>query len=393
MNELEALKRDLDSMTEELSRRYEELSLLYEVAETMGSLLDVDRLPLEVVNKAMDLLGAKRGYFMLFNPETFALEIKAARGFEPEILSKFKAEFKADEGIAGQTLRDGRVNNIDDISKIATEHNEAILGVKSLLCVPLKHKDDPIGVIGLADKFSSQPFLSPDVKLVSALAIQVSVTLQNARLFNNLQDLFVATIGSLTCAIDEKDAYTHGHSNRVTQYAVEIGKALNFSNKKLDVLELSAALHDVGKIGISDAVLGKPGKLTEEEWQEIKKHPGKGVHILKPVEGVEEALYVASRARILVPKEDIKEIMPGIKHHHERYDGRGYPDGLAGEDIPLFARIIAVADAFDAMTSNRSYRAAFTQDEALAELKRNAGYQHDPNIVEVFIDFIKKKQR
>jgi HD-GYP domain-containing protein (c-di-GMP phosphodiesterase class II) len=257
----------------------------------------------------------------------------------------------------------------------------------------MKYRDEPIGVITLGDKRSGEPFFVPDAKLLYSLAILVSTVIQNARFLNQLQDLFIATVSSLSSAIDEKDPHTEGHSKRVTELSLDIAKKLKLSEKDRNILELTARLHDLGKIGVSEAILGKPGKLNDEEWKIMKAHPLKGVKILQPAEDIKETLSAIREARLLIPKEDMKKIIPGIKHHHERYDGKGYPDGLQGEEIPLMARIIAVADAFDAMTSSRPYRGAMSESEAIDELVKNAGYQHDPNIVAVFIETRREKKK
>lgn len=389
---IEDLEEELNEMTEELSLAYEELALVYDVSTSIGTMLNVDRLPVEVLHKAMNILETKYGYLMLFDEEDFRLTIKAAVGFNPEKLNKFRTEFKAEEGISGQAVREGRFiihTNIQDSKEI----HEHILGINNILCVPMKYRDDPIGVITLGDKCSGEPFWVSDAKILFSLAILVSTTIQNARFLNQLQDLFITTVSSLSSAIDEKDTHTEGHSKRVTELALDIAKKLNLSEKDRNILELAARLHDLGKIGVSEAILSKPGKLNDEEWKIMKAHPLKGVKILQPAEDIKETLSAVQKARLLIPKEDMKKIIPGIKHHHERYDGKGYPDGLQGEDIPLMARIIAVADAFDAMTSSRPYRPAMSEKEAIEELVRNAGYQHDPNIVEAFLQIRKEKRK
>ncbi|MFH1562757.1 MAG: HD domain-containing phosphohydrolase [Nitrospirota bacterium] len=391
ISKIENLEKELHEMTQELSLAYEELALVYDVSMSIGTMLNVDRLPIEVLTKAMNILEAKYGYLMLFDDEDFKLKIRAAIGFDPEKLNKFRTEFIAEEGISGQAIREGKFI-IQTHIQTSKEIHEHILGIDNILCIPMKYKDEPVGVITLGDKHSGEPFYTPDAKLLYSLATLISTTLQNARFFCQLQDLFITTVNSLSSAIDEKDPYTKGHSDRVTEYALDIVKALNMAEKDKNIVELAARLHDLGKIGVSEAILGKPGKLDDEEWKIMKAHPLKGVMILQPAEEIRETLAAVQQARLVVPKEDIKNIIPGIKHHHERYDGKGYPDGLVGEDIPLIARIIAVADAFDAMTSTRSYRPAMSEEAATVELVKNAGYQHDPNIVELFIQTRKNKK-
>lgn len=184
--------------------------------------------------------------------------------------------------------------------------------------------------------------------------------------YADMRELFLSTIGALVTAIEAKDPYTRGHSQRVTQLAVATARRLRLGEDKLEKLEYVTMLHDVGKIGVSDAVLVKKGRLTAGEYSEMREHPVIGANIVEEIGLISGAVGY-------------------LKHHHEWFDGNGYPDGLAGEDIPLGARIIAVADAFDAMTSARPYKSAYSQEQAVAELRRCAGSQFDPAIVEAFI--------
>ncbi|WMT41545.1 HD-GYP domain-containing protein [Paenibacillus sp. D2_2] len=196
------------------------------------------------------------------------------------------------------------------------------------------------------------------------------INVQHAR-NNQLVESYFAT---LAAALDARDPYTAGHSLRVADYAVLIGKLAKLREEELNELRKSALLHDIGKIGIRDSVLLKEGKLTDEEWVQVKDHPVLGETILRQIE---PASFMAS-------------ILPGVRSHHERYDGRGYPDGLQGEDIPLFGRIIAVADAFDAMTSDRPYRAGLDRQKALVILDEGRGTQWDPYFVALFVEHMQK---
>lgn len=181
-----------------------------------------------------------------------------------------------------------------------------------------------------------------------------------------LREAYYGTIESLRLAVDAKDSYTKHHSDRVSYYSVLIGKQLGLNDEDLEVLKQGALFHDVGKIGIPDSILQKPGKLTNEEYDDIKNHPSIG-------------------SKILAPAKIFNDLVPMVLHHHERYDGRGYPVGLSGEDIPLMARIVCVADSFDAMTSDRSYRPRFDVITALGELENCKGSQFDPICVDAFL--------
>ncbi|MFH1098188.1 MAG: HD domain-containing phosphohydrolase [Candidatus Desantisbacteria bacterium] len=383
MDEITKLNKENDELTQEISHAYEELTLIYDVSSRIGSMLDVDRLPIEVINKAIDILDVKYGFLFLFDEQHSGMSIKAARGFSPEILDKFKGEYLPDNGLAGVCVRK-RKPIVHEIKSEDKDISEIILGIKNIMCVPMIHKDEPIGVIVLGDKISGEPFYTPDTKLVFTLATMTSTMIQNARLYSQLQDMFLAAINSLSSAIDEKDTYTFGHSNRVTTYAVEIGERMHLCEEDLGILELSAILHDVGKIGVPEEILKKTGKLTDEEWGSIKQHPDKGVLIVTPMVTTEEA-RATLKIHFVNPSKNIEKIVAGIKHHHERFDGYGYPAGINGLNIPLVSRIIAVADAYDAMTSKRSYRDALPESIAIEELRKNAGAQHDPKIVDIFL--------
>jgi response regulator RpfG family c-di-GMP phosphodiesterase len=182
-----------------------------------------------------------------------------------------------------------------------------------------------------------------------------------------INSMYVRSIDALIKALEAKDLYTRGHSQRVTMYSVAIGRAMKIGPQQLELLRQATVLHDLGKIGVREAILNKPGKLTEEEFREITKHPEVAIGILQPIPF-------------------FQPLLPAILHHHERFDGKGYPKGLSGIDIPLESRIMAIADTFDAMTSTRAYRQALTLEAANAEIIRCSGAQFDPDIVPVFLD-------
>ncbi len=195
---------------------------------------------------------------------------------------------------------------------------------------------------------------------------QKFLEMQIKKITARLNNSVIQTVGSLIMAIEEKDKYTRGHSHRVAFYASMVAQTMNLGNEEKKKLEYAALLQDVGKIGISEQILNKPGKLTNVEYEIIKAHPSKGVKILEPLKFLEE-------------------ILPIIEAHHERYDGKGYPHGLIHEEIPMMARIIGVCDTYDAMTSNRSYRKPLTKEIALEEIKNGSGSQFDPAMVQAFI--------
>jgi HD-GYP domain-containing protein (c-di-GMP phosphodiesterase class II) len=185
---------------------------------------------------------------------------------------------------------------------------------------------------------------------------------------------FVNIIETLANALDERDKYTHGHSRRVTNLSLALGDKIGLQSNDFKLLRLGSILHDIGKIGVPDSILLKPGKLTNEEFEIIKNHPGQGGNILLPM------------------KHDHKvwQLIPIVRHHHERYDGKGYPDGLMGKKIPLLARVVAVADSYDAMTSDRPYRKGMTKEKALNEIEKGTDTQYDPHLAMEFVSMMKQ---
>ena len=209
---------------------------------------------------------------------------------------------------------------------------------------------------------------------MKVFASQVAIALQEARHYEDIHKNYFDTMHALVLAEETRDPYTRGHTERVTKYAISIGRSLNLSLSELEVLRYAGEVHDIGKISIPDFILGKPGKLTPAERAMIELHPVRGAELLEPLEFLKPAL-------------------PAVRHHHERYDGTGYPDGLEKEKIPLLARILACADAFDAMTSDRPYRRRkLTTEEALAEIKNNVGSQFDPRVAHSFIHLLRSQK-
>jgi HD-GYP domain-containing protein (c-di-GMP phosphodiesterase class II) len=186
------------------------------------------------------------------------------------------------------------------------------------------------------------------------------------------QRVLIECMRAIISTLEQKDIYTHGHSVRVAEYAVLLGTALNLAESEIQQLELASLFHDIGKIGIPDTILTKPARLSKAEFEIMKSHPARSVHVLEKISA-------------------ISHLIPGIKYHHERFDGLGYPEGLQGEDIPLHARIILIADTYDAMTSTRPYRLALDKEIAFEELSRCAGTQFDPHLVKVFIQTMRAR--
>lgn len=252
-----------------------------------------------------------------------------------------------------------------------------ILG--AVVCIPSYFQDELLGILFLGRKRNNREFQRKELDFFVALASDVAMAIRNARLFKQLQDelnkrqqLFIHTIVALATAIEAKDRYTHGHTERVTNLSLEIARrlmkdnSLNIDDNFLENLRITALLHDIGKIGVPEYILNKRGTLTIGETNKIKEHPLIGVSILKPIR-------------------ELEEVIVGVKYHHERFDGKGYPEGLNNGNIPLIAAIVAVADSFDAMTTDRPYRRALSKEEAKEEIKRQRGKQFDPRVADAFL--------
>jgi putative nucleotidyltransferase with HDIG domain len=233
-------------------------------------------------------------------------------------------------------------------------------------------KETLVGVLLVYDKVNQDKFSGEDAHLLVTIGSQMAIAIENARLYNVLQDSTLRTVQALANSLEAKDNYTSGHSERVTHYALLLAERLGLSDKMLQNLRYASQLHDIGKIGITERILNKPDKLTDWEFAAIKDHPVIGERIIQTLDFLE----------------DVRAI---IRHHHERWDGAGYPDNVAGEDIPLLARIMAVADSYDAMSTARPYRAALSRDAAIAELVRCAGSQFDPRLVAEFLEVLKQE--
>lgn len=249
---------------------------------------------------------------------------------------------------------------------VVGKHELATMTGSEVVCDPITFDEHVVGLLVAGGKQTENgEIASPEMQFLDAVAEFIGTFHENAARFFEQRAMSIGTIEALTAAIDAKDPYTRGHSERVAALAKQIALAYGIDEAEAERIRTAGIVHDVGKIGVPERVLCKPGKLDDEEFALIKMHPEIGHRILKGVLLLEHTL-------------------PGVLHHHERFDGRGYPHNLAGEAIPLQARIIGIADTFDAMSSSRSYRPAMPREKVLAEIARCAGTQFDPSVVEAF---------
>jgi putative nucleotidyltransferase with HDIG domain len=238
------------------------------------------------------------------------------------------------------------------------------------LVSPVIMKNRLTAILAVGEKVSGQEFQAADLEMLRALSESAGIAIDNARLFKDLQEAYVSTVRLLVSRIEEKDPYTHGHTERVAAYSVGIARAFEFAPEEIQRIQFGAFLHDIGKVHTEDKVLHKPGALTEEEWKIVKMHPVRGAEMVRGVRFLERCVDM-------------------IRHHHERVDGKGYPDGLTGDEMTLAAKIVNVADAFDAMTTDRPYRAGLTVEQAVAQMTEKAGSQFAAEVVEIFVDALR----
>ncbi|HDP69899.1 MAG TPA: GAF domain-containing protein [Actinobacteria bacterium] len=349
-----------------------EFTILYEVGKAFASTLDLEKLLNFMLECCLNTMEADTGSIMLLDKNTNTLKINAAKGINKE--TKGVTSLKQGESVAGWVAMKGEPLLLGDLSKDPRfKHLKGRDDICSALSVPLKIKDDIIGVINIGSR-SQRKFSYDDLRFLSTLATQAAVSIHNAQLFDQLEIFYMETVKAFAETIEAKDSYTRGHSDNVAKYSIEIAKKMKLTGEETGALHTAALLHDIGKIGVREAILNKSTNLNDEEYELVKKHP-----------------RIATQIIGSIPK--LKEVVPLILHHHERYDGNGYLAGLKGENIPFGSRILAVADSFDAMTSKRPYRKALSVEEAIQELLKNSGKQFDPEIVSVFVGLIREKFR
>ncbi len=354
----------------------EEMAALLEVGRVVSSTLDLRELLTKIMSTATQVMRCETSTVYLVDEQTNELYFHIVQG-DPNVGAKLQEiRLPMGTGLAGWCAQNNKTVMVPDTEKdprfFKGADKKSGFVTRSMICVPMRLKDKIIGVLQVLNRTGDIPFNEHDVEMLENMANQAVSAIENARLYENIQKVYLSTIEVLATAIDAKDPYTQGHSRRVTLYSVAIAEELNMNRKEIENVRYAGLLHDVGKIGIKDSIIRKPGRLTDEEYAIIKKHPAIGAKILRPVD------FLADK-------------IPGVLHHHEYYDGRGYPDHLTGENIPLDGRIICVADAFDAMTTNRPYRKGLTVKTAIGELQKFSGKQFDPVCVEAFLRAFDKK--
>ncbi len=318
-----------------------------------------------VLEDAVAALDAQRASIVLWNETTGTLELKMVSTGDKEVLGRkhFSHSLAMRAYNRGESLL---CRDVSGNTELLMANSIADGAMASVICALLRSPRKKLGVLHLDRGPFQEPFNQDDLHLADALAASVSAAIECSQLVEQQQKNFLLTVSALANAVELRDAYTSKHTNRVTDYALFLADELGLSSLERRHIAVGTPLHDIGKIGIEDSILRKPGKLTEEEFEIMKTHTIRGYEILKDLP-------------------DMGPCLPIVRNHHERWDGRGYPDALAGERIPKLARIVAVADAFDAMTTDRPYRPALPLEVAFAEIRDKAGTQFDPDMARAFL--------
>ena len=352
------------------------LELLYHISQSLNSSLDLSEVLDHVLDEVIAALHAERGFLMLKNTAgDFAFRV--ARGLEQQNISD--PAYQISTSIIERVKRGSKAILISDAledERFNTQNSVLVLRLRSILCVPLNYKGNMVGLIYVDNRLLKGAFSKADLNLLSAIADSAAIAIENARLFENVQHskevleiAYDSTLEGWAKALDMRDHETEGHTRRVSSLAVRLAKRLGLNKYQLLDIYRGALLHDIGKIGIPDQILRKPGPLNPEEREIMNNHPDYARSMLSEIDFLQTALVIPYS-------------------HHEKWDGTGYPQQLKGSDIPLAARIFSVVDVWDALVSDRAYRTAWPHEKVIDYLRQNAGSHFDPHIVSEFINLL-----
>jgi HD-GYP domain-containing protein (c-di-GMP phosphodiesterase class II) len=357
-------QQEVEDMAEQLTQTFEDLHLYASMTARIKTLLFSATMLKDMIEELLEIMRAdlafarvldRQEYDSLASKEEVSGKIPNQDSFVDSLINAIP--------LNAPSLEENYF--IVNDSRLAPGYRDQFPEPYRFLAVKMLHNGKFYGWLGLVSFKVAEIFHRSELRLLNSMAEQIAVVITNSDLYRDLERFVFNVVKSLVNAIEAKDDYTRGHSERVSKYSLFMAERLGLDEEQKKVLHWAAILHDSGKIGMPESILNKPGRLDEEEYEVFKNHPMKGHEILRPIKQLESSF-------------------PGILYHHERYDGTGYPQGMRGKEIPLEARIIAVADTFDAMTSDRAYRPAKPPQEALKEIVNVSGTQLDPDLVEVF---------
>lgn len=356
---------------DENSKSYRALQILYEADRAFRDIEDLKQLMENLLDLIMENIPASRGYVFLLQRDTGNLVPYVRR---PTSSPDDDAEIVVSQTILQTAVKQkSSIISNDALVDERFVHSKSVAHhtIRSAMCTPLINRGKVLGIAYVDSASEADLFSREDLAMFSAVSLKAGISIDNARLYDDLRGLFYNTVETLVRTIQAKDQYTSGHSTRVSRYALLVANKLGLSTKEKNQLYLASMLHDIGKIGVPDELLNRPGKLSDAEMERVRSHVQLGASMIEMLG-------------------EMHPIVPLIRHHHECWDGSGYPDGMKGEEIPLISRIISVADMYDAMTSDRPYRTRRTHQEAVDEIKRTAGTKLDPRVASVFLQVLKE---
>lgn len=359
-------KARLEKINQELLYKVEELNVLNRIMSDVATVSHSSDVYKRIVEMTVELTRADTSRFFLVNEmQRKPFEVAAFPESNPNPEGSDPSLFDVQPAVQELIME-----IFEDEIPLLISDNKGARGlpadILSFMVVPLKIQGKVFGILTASIEQGANRFTDKELYYLSFMTQRAAYAIENLALYEHINRGLMTTLNAFVKAIEARDTYTEQHSNRVTAIAVRIGKAMGCDDEEIDILNIAGPLHDIGKIGIRDDILLKPGRLTEQEFEKIKEHPDIGANIIGQLGMWDEHQRI-------------------IRHHHERYDGTGYPDGLNGEDIPHLARILSVADAFDAMASDRAYRRKMPIEKVLSILQDGAGSQWDPHCVEMFL--------
>jgi putative nucleotidyltransferase with HDIG domain len=362
----------------DMSHKVTVLKAINSATRMLVSTTDTQEVLEQTMKPIVGVLGFDRALIMLVDEKREYLEYRYGVGESPDAMKKirdYKIPLDREQNLMIRVLHKKRPVLIRDVRASGLNPANRILAdfqPNSFVICPLIAEEKTIGILGADRRQDKARLTTNDAEFLSIFANNIATALQRARMDEELKTSYVSSVRALVQAIEEKDTYTRGHSERVSTMAVEMARMLGMPESEIEYLRFGSILHDVGKIGIPESIVRSPKALTDAEFKIIQKHPLKGVEILQPISFIRNHLYL-------------------IRSHHERWDGRGYPDKLAADAIPLGAQIVAVADAFDAMTSSRPYRKGMPPKQAAKEIQKNMGTQFSHPVAEAFLKVFEEK--
>ncbi len=361
------LEAELARTRAESAQRIRELETMLHLAEQINQSLELPTVLNSIMRAAETLTAAEASSLLLYDPETDELFFEVATGEKGEQVKQVR--IKRGQGFAGYVLATGEALLVNDVAsdprhaKVVDQQSGFV--TRNLIAVPLRIGETVKGVLEVLNSREGH-FASADVAALQTLSTLCAIAIDKAQAHQALQELFWDLVRAMVSMLDARNPYTRGHSERVTEFSVAIAQEMGLSEVDCERIRLSALLHDIGKVGIPDAILLKDGRLTEEEFAIMKRHPEIGYRILEPID-------------------QMRPYLAGVRYHHERLSGKGYPLGLKGDEIPLDARIIAVADVFDALTSDRPYRTALAPTAAIEIIRKDTPNDIDPDAFAAFL--------